>query len=79
MTSHFHQMYFVNPEAMSAMVGEEAVLLVPFSGTYYGLNPVAARAWQLLGQGTTLAHLVDALAREPGGEYGTVRRLADVG
>lgn len=46
------------------MVGEEAVLLVPSSGIYYGLNAVAARAWQLLEKGATFEQLVDALEGE---------------
>lgn len=64
MSSKTHQTYSANPEAMSATVGEEAVLLVPSSGIYYGLNAVAARAWQLMEGGATLEVLVDALERE---------------
>lgn len=43
----------------------EAVLLDPEAGTYFGLNEVGTRAWNLLGgAGTTLAAVHAALSAE---------------
>lgn len=43
--------------------GEYAILDVERS-TYYGLNPVAARLWELLDEPTTLEALVEKLVLE---------------
>jgi hypothetical protein len=42
-----------NPDVVSAMVGEETVLLATESGVYYTMNAVAARAWALWENGET--------------------------
>jgi hypothetical protein len=42
----------------------EAVLLNLRTGTYFGLNPVATRMWQLIAEQHSLARVLDALARE---------------
>lgn len=39
---------YVSPTVISADVDGEVVLLDARSGDYFGLNPVAARAWALL-------------------------------
>jgi len=39
---------YVSPAVISADVDGEVVLLDANSGDYFGLNPVAARAWALL-------------------------------
>ena len=44
--------------------GDEAVVLNLESGVFYGLNPTAARALQLLGDGATVGATVEALALE---------------
>lgn len=49
---------------VSRQVGDETVILDLASGTYFGLDPVGARAWQLLGSGTTPKALVAALLLE---------------
>jgi hypothetical protein len=43
---------------------DEAVLLDLKSGTYFGLNPVGTRIWQLVADGKTLSTVMDMLAAE---------------
>ena len=45
-------------------VGGEAVLLDLASETYFGLNPVGTRIWQLLGDGRALQSVRDTLVAE---------------
>ena len=54
----------VPAHVMARQLGEDCVMLDLESGTYYGLDPVGARVWQLLGEGATLAQVCDALERE---------------
>lgn len=43
---------------------QEAVLLDLKSGTYFGLNDVGARAWQLILEHGQLSQVLDALLQE---------------
>jgi hypothetical protein len=45
-------------------VGAETVILDLESGTYFGLDPVGARIWQLLSEGKTLADTCGAIQDE---------------
>ena len=45
-------------------VGDETVLLDLASESYFGLNEVGARIWQLIGDGATLQSVFDALVQE---------------
>jgi hypothetical protein len=36
---------------MARTVGDETVILDLANGTYYGLDPVGARMWQLMSEG----------------------------
>lgn len=47
-----------------ADLGNEAVLLDPASGSYYGLNEVAARILDLAREETTIDQIVDRLLDE---------------
>ena len=47
-----------------AELGEEAVLLNIENGTYFGLDAVGARIWQLLGAGTDEEETVQTLQAE---------------
>lgn len=47
-----------------ADLGDEAVVLDPSSGNYYGLNEVAARILELAQEETTLGQIVDQLLEE---------------
>ena len=53
------------PEAVLArQVGDETVMLDLARGTYFGLEPVGARIWQLLGEGRTLEQVCEVMTAE---------------
>jgi len=53
------------PQAVIArQVGDETVMLDLANGTYYSLDPVGARMWQLLVEGKTLAAVCDTMVDE---------------
>jgi hypothetical protein len=54
----------VPQEVVARRVGEETVMLHLANGTYYALDPVGARAWQVLEQGRTLSEACDVLEAE---------------
>ncbi|MFO7642597.1 MAG: PqqD family protein [Candidatus Competibacteraceae bacterium] len=54
----------VPSQVMDRSVGDETVILNLESGTYYGLDPVGARMWQLLGEGKPLGEVCDAMLAE---------------
>jgi hypothetical protein len=51
-------------QVMARQVGNETVILDLGSGTYFGLDPVGARIWQLIGEGKTLAEICDTMLDE---------------
>ena len=51
-------------QVMARQVGDETVILDLASGTYFGLDPVGARIWQLMGEGQTLAGICDVMVEE---------------
>ena len=51
-------------QVMARVVGDETVILDLTSGTYYGLDPVGARIWQLMSEGQTLAQVCDTMLAE---------------
>lgn len=54
----------ISPQAMARQVGEETVILDLASGNYLGLDPVGTRIWQLLGEGQSLAAVLEAILAE---------------
>jgi len=54
----------IPPQVMARAVGEETVILDLATGTYFGLDSVGARMWQLMGEGKTLAEICDAMLEE---------------
>ncbi|MFO0555102.1 MAG: PqqD family protein [Polyangiaceae bacterium] len=52
------------PEVLSRVLDGEAVLLHLGSGTYFGMNEVATRAWELISSGTTYGALRRTLLDE---------------
>ena len=54
----------IPPQVMARLVGDETVILDLASGTYYGLDPVGARIWQLMAEGKTLASVCEILLDE---------------
>ena len=54
----------IPPQVMARQVGDETVILDLAGGTYYGLDPVGARVWQLMSEGRTLGDICDTLLDE---------------
>ncbi len=48
-------------QVMARQVGEETVILDLVGGSYFGLDPVGARIWQLMAEGKTLAEVCEAM------------------
>lgn len=51
-------------QVMARTVGDETVILDLASGTYYGLDPVGARMWQLMAEGRTLGAVCEVMLDE---------------
>jgi hypothetical protein len=51
-------------QVMARQVGDETVILDLGSGTYFGLDPVGARIWQLIGEGKTLGEICNTMLDE---------------
>ena len=54
----------IAPDVMFRNLNDEAVLLDLKSGTYFGLNDVGARTWQLILEHGRLSQVLDALLLE---------------
>ena len=58
--------YTITPSAhvVTQQIGDEIVLLDLQKEQYFGLNPVAARAWQLMGEKVTMQAISTRLLAE---------------
>lgn len=55
----------VAPEILSSKIDEEVVLMSIETGTYYSLDPIGSRIWELLSkEPETIPELVDQLMEE---------------
>jgi hypothetical protein len=54
----------IPPTVVARMVGDEVVILDLDAGTYFGLDPVGARIWELIGEGLTLSNVRDRMLNE---------------
>lgn len=54
----------IPPQVMTRRVGDEVVVLDLATGTYFGLDPVGARMWELMGEGKTLREICDRMLEE---------------
>ena len=54
----------VSTDVVAREVGEETMLLNLASGTYFGLDPVGGRFWQLLEEGKSATEARDALLQQ---------------
>ena len=54
----------VDAEVLFRQLDDEGVLLDLKSGTYFGLNDVGARTWQLIAEHGALSRVVDVLLLE---------------
>jgi hypothetical protein len=64
----------IAPDVMFRHLSGEAVLLDLKSGTYFGLNDVGARTWQLVLEHGKLSRVLDALLDEYAGARDVVER-----
>jgi hypothetical protein len=53
-----------NGDWLSAMVGDELVMMSAESGNYVGISPVGARVWELIERPKSLDELCGQLVRE---------------
>ena len=60
------QKFELNSNVMARAVGDETVILHLGSGTYFGLDPVGKRIWDLIETGGRLTDICDALVAEFG-------------
>lgn len=51
-------------QVMARQVGDETVILDLASGTYFGLDTLGARIWQLMSEGQTLAQVCQTMLAE---------------
>jgi Coenzyme PQQ synthesis protein D (PqqD) len=65
-----------NPDVVFRDLDGEAVILDLASGTYFGLNDVGTRVWQLITDGSDEAQIVDVIASEYDADRATI--AADV-
>ena len=56
-------------------VGDETVILDLASGTYFGLDPVGARIWALMGEGKTLAESARRCWKSTRSSESSLRRM----
>ena len=61
-------------DVMFSRLNDETVLLDLKSGTYFGLNDVGTRVWELVERGQPLATIVDTLAEEYAAEHAELAR-----
>ena len=54
----------IPPQVMARKVGDENVILDLASGTYYGLDTVGTRIWQLIALGQTLEQVCEVMLAE---------------
>ena len=71
---NFSEKIIVSRSVVSRTVGDELVLLDLEGGTYFGLDPVGLRMWQLLESGNTLGEVCEAIL----GEYDVPREVIEI-
>ena len=61
---NINSIFVIPPDVMARMVGNETVILALESGTYFGLDPIGARMWELITAGKSLAQVCDTMVAE---------------
>ncbi len=64
MSDIFDKRLVPSGDAVASPAGDETVILQLKNGTYFGLDPVGTRVWQLLGDGLSPAEICARLAEE---------------
>lgn len=53
-----------DPRLIVSPLDNEVVMMSIERGNYYGLNPVAAQIWRMIGKGASIGEICDQLAME---------------
>ena len=61
---NLHDHVVIPSQVMARKVGDETVVLDLASGTYYGLDAVGARIWELMAAGPSLAQVCEVMMTE---------------
>ena len=56
--------FAIPAHVLARTVGNETVILDLESGTYFGLDPVGARIWQLIGSGHSVSGICQVMVEE---------------
>ena len=59
-----HTLLIRSDESLFASADDEVVMLNPATDSYYGLDQIGTRIWDLLEQPTTIATIADTLRQE---------------
>jgi hypothetical protein len=54
----------VSPEVIAKQVGDETVLLHLSLGTYFGLDSIGTKIWQMIGEGKAIPAICGSLEQE---------------
>src|SRR5436305_10593909 len=54
----------IPPKVLAREVGDESVILSVESGSYFGLDAVGTRMWQLIGAGNTVRAICESMLQE---------------
>ena len=68
-----HDKVAISPDAIARRMGDETVILHLGSGTYFGLEEVGTRIWDLIAEEKSLAEICAILL----GEYQVSRQLLE--
>ena len=71
---HLSDKVTIPVQVMARQVGEETVILDLANGTYYGLDLVGARIWQLMAEGQTLTQVCQVMLAEYDVTLGEIER-----
>ncbi|MFM2112204.1 MAG: hypothetical protein RLZZ271_864 [Pseudomonadota bacterium] len=63
-TQATNEHFTLPPHVMTRLVGEELVLLDLVAGSYFGLNPVGTRIWELIQAGHSLVQVRQQMLEE---------------
>ena len=59
-----HEKVVISQQVIAREVGEELVILDLAGGTYFGLDAVGMRIWQLMGESKSLAEICEVMLDE---------------
>jgi hypothetical protein len=64
MTDILHRTLTPSPDVAESPVGEETVILHLTNGTYYGLDSVGTRIWQMIKEGVAMPDICQRVAHD---------------